>query len=62
MRVRIQETATVSLATTNYKKALTPIQTEWTARNLGIELEEKLEFTKKDFERALKKVSRKIKK
>lgn len=42
-------------------KILAGRQGEWTLKTLGIELEETL-FTKQDFEKALKKVSRRIKK
>jgi len=59
MKLEIQETTTVSLAATDYKKALKPEQKEWNAQNLGIMLEEEPRFTKTDFEKALKKVSRK---
>jgi hypothetical protein len=38
MRLEIQETATISVAA-DYKKASKPVQREWTAQNLGIELE-----------------------
>lgn len=62
MRLEIQETTTVSLAATDYKKALKPEQKEWNAQNLGIMLEESSDFSEADFEKALKKVSRKTKK
>ncbi len=62
MKVEIQETTTVSLAATDYKKALKPQQKEWNVQNLGIELEEETPFTKVDFKKALEKVSRKSKK
>ena len=62
MKVKIQDTTTVSLAATDYKKALKPEQKEWNTQNLGIELEEEIPFTKGDFEKALKKVSHKVKK
>jgi len=39
MRIEVQETATISLAAADYKKAPKPTQRQWTAQNLGIELE-----------------------
>ena len=59
---QIQETATTNPNVIDYGKALRTQQREWTIESLGIELEEGPPFTKEDFEKTLKKVSRRIKK
>lgn len=59
---QIQETATTNPNAIDYSKALRTQQKEWTIESLGIELEEEPPFTRADFEKALKKVSRKVKK
>jgi hypothetical protein len=62
MPLKIQETTTISVASTDYKKALKPEQKEWTVQNLGINLEEKPHFTKVGFKKALKRVGSRAKK
>jgi len=62
MKLEIQVTTTISLAATDYKEVLKPEQKEWNAQNLGIMLEQESDFTKANFEKALKRVSRKTKK
>ncbi len=59
---QIQETATTNPNAIGYGKALRTQQREWTIQSLGIELEEESPFTKADFEKAPKKVSRRVKK
>lgn len=59
---QIQETATTNPNVIDYSRALKIQQKEWTIESLGIELEEGPPFTRVDFEEALKKVSRKVKK
>lgn len=46
MKLEIQETATVDLDTTDYKKAPKPEHKEWTAQNLGKVLKERSRSTK----------------
>lgn len=57
---QIQETATTNPNAIG--KALRIQQREWTMQSLGIELEESPSFTREDFKKALRKVSRKVKK
>lgn len=59
---QIQETATTNLNAIDYGRMLRTQQKEWTIESLGIELEEEPPFTRADFEKAPKKVSRKIEK
>lgn len=59
---QIQETATISPNTIDYGRVQGAQQKEWTVKNLGIELEEETSFANADFEKALRSVSRKIKK
>lgn len=62
MQTQMQETATISQAAIDYGKVLNPQQGEWTIQSLGIDMERKTPYTKADFEKAPKKVSRKSKK
>ena len=62
MWLQIQETATTNPNAIDYGKALRTQQREWTIQSLGIELEESPSFTREDFKKALRKVSRKVKK
>jgi len=59
---QIQETATTNPNAIDCGRMLRTQQKEWTIENLGIELGEEPPFTRIDFEKALKKVSRKAKK
>jgi len=62
MQPRIQETATTGPIVDDYRKALKTQQKEWTAESLGLELEEAPPSTRADFEKTLRKISRRIKK
>lgn len=58
----IRETAANCPFTIDYEKVLEIQQQPWTIRTLGIEPQGDTSFTKIDFEQALKKVSRRVKK